>query len=196
VRHYIWYKADGAIGGQEVHGGGFPNDCDLTDPDTQNPLAQQLRANRIRLNPEFAGYLAYDCSCDPSEVWCQCPYHKQATSYVDDGEIVARPTVTMVVDGVDTPSNTADAPLLRTPGANLSIKFRAPEVPNGVQIVVPRQASIGPDMVPNWPITFTFDGGETNSITLYAPAVRGMMSGLGFYEERWVAPLKLFVKGW
>lgn len=199
MRHYLWYRSDGSIGGPETMDFGFPAEIDPRDPDpdTADPVAQTIRGYRIGVD-DHAGWHLYDCGCDPTVRVCGHAAERFRDSYVQlPGDVLAsRDRVEFLVDGVVTAPNSAEAPLNKLPAGSVSFKLREKspgDVPDGTVAKGYRLGTV--DLAEAYPVELTFTGGESSEATLVAPS-QGVKGGIVFTQGMYCAESQLWIRGW
>lgn len=190
MRHYLWYRTDGELGNAETRSKGWPAHADPRDPNTTDPTAQWLRGRRPAAEPDFGGFVAYDCDCDPSVVSCRCPYTMLMTHYFDGQSLIEKPVSSVEVDGrpvtgINTDINDC------VPGSPVSCVIRA-EVEDGHQLLVSNVDA--PFKLLDAPVTVTFTGGVSSPIVVTAPpqGVAGAFQG----KSKYVRYFCVIIRGW
>lgn len=182
MKHWLWYKSDGSLGGEAIYQFGFPADVDLNDEDSEDERVLGYR-NTLATQPDFAGFVAYECPCPPEMVECDCCRQRHIHYYYDTvaEELKLKPTFDILVDGVLAPFTvgvgkesvnevtTVDAP----PGSTVKIRLRqaagSPEgIPPGRQMDL--ECNTSPSVFQSSPVTVTFDGGgQTEEVDAVVP---------------------------
>ena len=193
MKHYVWHRTDGSIGGHMQFQGGFPVGCDPADPATTDPRAQALRAT-YTAKPEYGGIVAYTCGCGAGQTgFCGCANARVRDAIVVGGVVTAMATMQWRVDGVlIDPLGVSDPPLDKTPGANVVVSLVG-AVPDGVAVSIQRNTS--PDLAQSFPVVLTFTGGETDQATLRAPGA-GLTGAVVAYHRVYVPWSGLKIRGW
>lgn len=191
MKHYLWYYADGTLGGEERFSGGFPDTCDPRDPNTTDGVALSLRAARIG-SPNFGGWLEYACGCHTEAQTCPCPTTRVGDSFSVNGAIAGKIQMTMMLDGVPVTSTSMSNPLNKTPGSSLSFYLSA-AVPDGHQIVLGRSLPLMVSLIQS-ETTLTFNGGQTAPVQLIVPA-QGFTAGI-YGISKYIKPFYLHLRGW
>jgi hypothetical protein len=165
MRHFFGYRANGALGSVHTYHGGWPLDMDLRDPNSPSELVRKQRARFAEHNPDIVGFLAFDCSCDHAQGVCECVSAAHATMYAKNGELVAKPTTTvMKVDGVTVSDGER---LIRPPGTKVQFHLECPDVPDGQEVNIFIKGAI---LHPDLPEHLSVSGGKTASLEITAPA--------------------------
>lgn len=189
MRHYFKVNSSGFVTGVATQDGGFSDDLDLADDLSQHP---DVLAHRgfAQADDDFDGFLRWDCPCPPEEVTCPCPHKRFVDYYVENGALVEKVQLTVVVDGVEQPEAINATPLDYPPGTPVELKLRA-NVPDGtIATITPRgRASIAKSTT-----EVTFTDGESEPLTLSAPAqgTTGFVTGTG----KKVRQFSVALRGW
>lgn len=176
MRHWLWFKSSGEIGGDLTVASGWDAGLDFTDAGSTDPEVQYHRDQALLSGgtvgytnlTDFAGFIAYDCPCDPEIVWCHHAAEQVGQSKVSGGSLVARPLPKIMVDGVEI---NHDATVDKTPGAIVTLQLQevvASDMPNGV--VYNATNLNGAEVLQTSPTALTYTGGVTNTINMTAPA--------------------------
>src|SRR3990170_953670 len=130
MKHYFGYHADGTLASMETYGGGWPAESCLDNPLCAVPAVTSLRTLRAQKNPEIVGYVAYACDCPAEEHTCDCCNDYFANHYVNTAtkQFIAKPTMAVVVDGTQIAHQVT---ITKAPGAVVTLKLVAPDMPNG-----------------------------------------------------------------
>ena len=188
MRHFMRVDADGRLIGVTIRVGGFDEDHALTDPSCAHPLAldQWKAANTV---PNFDRFVEYVCSCDSSVEICPCPHTCLVDNYAEGSVLTAKPALTVLVDDVPLPELIATGPLLRTTGTTISLKLQG-SAPDGHQVTLKPAGTAA--IIPA-EVVLTFNGGETDTVSLTAPATG--MSGKVFSISKYVRQFLVQLKG-
>ena len=190
MRYWLWYKADGEIGGEAIISGGWSDDFDFNDPDTLDETALTIR-NQLIAAEGFHSFISYDCPCDPSVEWCHCSTHRCADSRIEGSELATKPDFDILLDDIETDNlSVTDV----SPGMPVSLKLSG-NIPDGVVVQVHNLKPV--DLLQTSPADLVFAGGETNSVSLISPS-QGMKGGVGIVPlNRKDAQMKhIKIRGW
>jgi hypothetical protein len=194
VRHYLSYDADGKLVGIHTHHhagtkmGGWPDDCQLHNPNCQNPTSVWFRANVVGKNGVI-GFIALECDCSPTETTCSCASIDFATKKVVGGVLVSKLEGALLNGG--TPI-TNGATLKRTPGTKLTLKVACVGVPDGTKMDLHQRGTVTTLEEPHVELTFT--DGETPTFEMTTPA-QGLTGGI-FLTSKDVIGIGLSLMGW
>jgi len=193
MRHIIWLKADGSIGGFHIITGGWAPDFDPNDLTESNTQAKFVRDHHAA-NPSngFHSFFEYECPCSPSAGFCDCPNNTCANCHVDGGLLKIKPTLSLLLTNQVVGATSEIAPLVLAAGAEVPIKFTG-SLPDTTVVSVDRVG--GPDSFDTLPTTFTFGGNETPEQTFLVPA-KGQISVFRIDAGKYVRPRIVVVKGW
>jgi len=199
MKHWLIYDNDGLILGAERHPDGWPAGVDPNDAGTSNAAAMNSRtrldASEPQHLPTMAGWVLYECPCvsDSNPGNCLCVEARIADSYRAGDNVLTKPTIDLVVDGVVTPPTTLSTPVDKVPGAAVTLKLVVDTgaVDDGHQVVLRRA---GTPHLSQADVILTFTGGETNQVNLVAPG-QGMIGCLRGISSR-VASKHLHIRGW
>lgn len=209
MKHWLWYKTNGELGGELIYPCGFPDDFDPNDADSKDPQVIAFRKNFVDL-PDFHGFVSYACPCGPEAVYCDCPRQRHLRSYVSGGELAPKPTYEMVLDGVVIPfslgfgvhSKNTVATVDRTPGQVSSLYLRetadTPEsIPDGVPFRI-RCPNPNATMLEQDPTEVVFEKGRTPAVDVVAPPGAGLIEALGVspVSYRYGHPQGLRIRAW
>lgn len=166
MKHWLWHKSDGEVGGDSTYPGGWPAELDLNDVNETDSRVVQVRAHHVIMD-DFAGFVAYECACPSGDVHCGCAAVKMGTSRVNIGTglLEDRPAFTVLVGGAN--YNQGDVNDV-TPGATVTLSLSG-TFPDGTKVDVSSVAGEA-DLIQTSPQVLTFTGNVTNSINLTAPA--------------------------
>lgn len=181
----MWHDNMGEIKGRSDGVGGFSGDP--MDPGTTDPQAIAIR-NYFLTDLGLLGPIPYDCPCDPNDVDCTCSGPALNDHYVDNGNLVAKATTTIKIDG--NVVNSGDT-LERAPGSFLNLQLEA-TTPDGHQVALRFEEALLTNQ--SNPV-LTFTDGASDSILLKTPA-QGLVGIVGVYADRHVCPVYLIVRGW
>lgn len=188
--HYYRVNTDGEIMGAIGCDSRFPSDCDLTDPGCMHPVSIQIRRYSETL-PGFDRIVAFNCACSHAETdFCQCAYMKRCDYYADGSTLVEKPTLTILVDGNPRPEMISLSPIVATTGTVMKLKLQA-AAPDGHQVEIHNPGSVS---IIAETTTLTFNGGETEELSLVVPAHGATGSVLGL--SKYVRQFKVQLKGW
>lgn len=192
MRHYLWHRPDGSLGGHMTFWRGFPETCDPSDPDTTDPTAIGLRAQYTG-RPDFGGIVPYDCPCPVDVNVCSCPSDRMWDTRIVGGAVAALPVVGWVVDGVPVEPNAG--PVVKTPGADVvvSLAVLSGDVPDGTVVMV--RSNGQPLLAPAFPIPLTIVGGVSGDVTFRAPG-QGFTGSVVIAHGVYCATAVLRVTGW
>ena len=190
MRHYLWFDTDGQICGCATYDGGFPAACDPRDQNTLHPVAVDIRKKRFS-DPNFSGWVAYDCPCPTTASRCQCPHDRKLDSYVDTDNIIAKPISTFVLDGT-TVAATDLINLKMSPGTTKVLTVVA-SVPDGhtlpIQPARPTPWKLMPDTV-----NLVFKDGQSSPLTITSPE-QGVTARASGYSK-YVRCFSIRARGW
>lgn len=167
MRHWLWYKTSGKIGGEITYPGGFDTDWDFNDDQSAEEMVQQFRSEYTG-KANFDAFIAYDCPCDPSEVYCDHARQQVKTQRVVGSSLEALPVPEIKVDS----TTTADGDVVdKTPGATvtLDLDIVSGSFSDGTVINATNDPR-GPDLIQSPPGVLTYASGVTNQINVVAPA--------------------------
>jgi len=190
MRHYFGYRADGTLASVETYSGGWPQGVCMADLGCDHPTVTNLRAVRAQNNPEIVGFVAYDCDCPSDEETCDCINDKFAGHCVniETKQFVAKPTTAVFVGGTQVLHGET---VTRPPGAAVKLKVVSPDSPDGATLSF---ATKGPvEISLESQITLTFTHGETQEITLVAPAQGS--KGTAFITGKLARPFAFSLRG-
>lgn len=192
MRTWFWYKSNGEIAGEERYvPNGWDLSVDLNDPDTSHRTAKRIRDLRTA-DPEFGGFVPYDCPCDGESCSCGCAI--AATHYVVDGVLVQKPGFTIEVDGEVVPGG--EKPVDKSPGTTSLLQLRG-ALPDGAVIIVQELANALISVLPTPEVALTFSNGATDQLEVIAPP-RGILARLALKpvdgRHSQVRPLR--IRGW
>jgi len=196
--HYLSFDATGYIVGYAP--GHWTTDWEGEDPTEDSPPAPLgSHARNVRdylLGPDSPGtaigLIEFTCACDALDADCPHVQERVADYYVADPEgtpaLTAKPALTILVDDVSHDPNDPTE-IEKTPGASVTLKLQA-AVPDDTAVTLKRSgaALYGSDPV------LTFDSGETNEVTLTAPA-QGLVGEL-VARTLLVQPTIVRILGW
>lgn len=187
MKQFFGYTPDGIIYWQFVMRGGFPDGCNLDDPNCDNELAKACIKSALSGNPdeELAGIVKYECACSPEVGLCQCYVEKKTNSYVSDGQLLNKPETDIVLDGQNLDM---DEEVIKPAGTLFSLKVLGYGIPDGSKCTL-RQNLLGNSEE----MEITFNNGESTELTFKAPGpgIRGTISIVGKY----VRHFRAFVRG-
>lgn len=189
MRHFIWYDTNGSLRGCETRDRGFGPNCDLRDPNTTDPVAVYIRSRRTA-NPEFAGFFALDCECDPALISCQCPYNKLSSHYFDAGELHPKPERSVWVNDSILPDG-QDEPVDLPPGASAELEISG-SIPDGHKLLIKNVGRVAPFLLAQ-DTEAAFNNGRV-SVTITVPPQGA--SGIIVAESRYVRRIRVLVRGW
>jgi len=196
MKHFFSYEPDGTLYQQVVIKGGFPDDCNIDDPACTHPLSIHIREVQARLqakpdNPwTHSGMVKFECPCDESEGVCGCAPVKRLDAFwcTDTDCLRDKPAIDVLIDGSPVAH---DARITRYPNQLFTCKVVAEtpsEIPDGAIATL-----WSAEMLEDGEITLTFTGGQSNEVTLRAPAqgITGKLVMLGLH----VKVHRVFIKG-
>ena len=170
MRHWLWYKTDGEIGGDITIGGGWDTALDFDDDASTDATVIDNRAGYTG-KTGFSGFIAYDCPCPATDVWCEHPAKKVNEGRVDTTgpTLEDKPVMQLQLDAVDIAH---DSQTDKVPAATVTLAIDeavASTIPDAVQVRVAN--------IPGWaelletsPQDVSFTSGSTPDVTLKAPA--------------------------
>ena len=193
MKHWLWIKKDGSVGGCEIFSGGWSDEHDLNDDgDATHGTVKFIRGLRLK-EPDFSHFIEYSCDCAADEPGCQCPSLAVIHKLFVDGKLVEKPAFDVVLDGVVIP---ATQPVDRPPGSTPSLQLRGP-MPDGTVVEAIDHPRANVCMLERSPANLTFTGGVTNTIQLSVP-IKGMIGRVGLRPTN-LAVAKLSgirIRGW
>lgn len=185
MRHYMWHDNAGEIKGRSDGVGGFTGDP--MDPNTTDPQAMDLR-NHFMSTLGLLGPVQYDCLCDPSDLSCICSGPALNSYYVDNGNLVAKPPTTIVIDG----NSVSLGDLIeKPPGSWVNFRLEA-DIPDGHQIMLRFEEAV---LTTQTDPILTFTDGVSDAILLKAPS-QGMIGRVGIYADKYLLPTYVTICGW
>jgi hypothetical protein len=188
MRTYLCRVTSGELRGITRNDRAWPPGFDLDSDNPQEPLAQRLRALQVQHEPDFAGFVAFDCA-HPDDACCNCGAYATKTKYWDGAALASKPALVVKVNGevVSQPaSETLPVPI--TPGEDFTLRVEA-AVPDGTQLTLgSRMArmSLGE-------VVLTFAGGAAEA-TLKGPAQGALAQVYG--TDKLIRPFGVFIMGW
>lgn len=190
MRHWLWYKTSGEIGGEALIGGGWDNSFDFNDSGTLDPTALNSY-NYLSSLPGFSGFIAYDCVCDPVIVWCQHATEQVANCRVAGDTLEEKPDYVLLVDGVTIDSLTITD---KTPATTVTLQLSG-ALPDDTIIEAINLGNT--HLLQTSPTLLTFSGGVTNTINLVTPS-QGIVGKIGVLPpNREAAKIKqVNLRGW
>lgn len=193
MKHFFGATPDGRLYWTFVRTGGYDGtDVDLDADNPQSAHAQHLLSvynKNQKTNETLDKIVVFECPCPPgSEEVCHCPSEKRLSAYCANGTLTDKPATQLYIDGV---SVTNDTRLSRYPNSLFVIKLVADDpqsIPDGETAQVYSGAMLEDDVA-----TMTFTNGETNTLTLRAPAqgITGSLAIIG----RMVCKHNVHIKG-
>jgi hypothetical protein len=193
MKHYFGATPDGRLYWTFVRAGGYDGSTvDLEDQNPQDPHALHLLSvynKNMKASETLDCVLVYECPCPPGgQEVCDCPSQKRITSYCNNGVLTDKPTCKLLIDGVDTTTGTT---VTRYPNSLFTAQLVADD-PNDFQDGEVAYL-YSTQMLETGQATLTFNSGQTNTVTLRAPAQgsRGYLSVAGIR----VCYYSLYVKG-
>jgi hypothetical protein len=193
MRHFLWLKADGLIGGFHVITGGWSVGFDPTDLTESNLQAKFIRDSHENAGDGFASYFEYNCPCDTSVGLCDCVNTAVEQCHVEAGALTLKPTLAILLDSQNAAGTTADTPLVLPAGTDVTCQLTTDSIPDGTVAQLVRVG--GPDNFATYPVDLTFTGNATNTVTFSVPA-KGMISAFRVDAAKYVRGQIIFVKGW
>lgn len=201
MRHWLWYKTSGELGGDLTRWGGWPAEVDFNDPDYPDADVQKARAD-IVAKPDFAGFLAFECPCtcdpeDPASGMCNCCCVNIRDKYValPAVELTTKPGMVMLLDG--SPVNNDDLQS-HPPGTVLPLVFAAAvpdSIPDGYQVLVKHGRD--PAQILADEVVVEFTAGVTPAVNVTAPSQGAVGGAVGMPVSRRLAePCRLRLRGW
>jgi hypothetical protein len=193
VKHFLGYRADGAIVSIEAFHGGWPRckcadaGCGgLADPSCSDPAVVSLREKRR--GSEVVGWVAVVCPCEAAVGTCACASRAAANNYLADERLVTKFDARFFLDGEEVVNRQV---VDRVPGSvhKLVIESAAPD---GTTIVCGTRGQF--DVCEQQQFEVVLTGGRTPEIVLLTPAQGGRGSfGCGGY---FVASTAFELRGW
>jgi len=175
MKHYLWYKTDGTIGGTCDKTGGWASGEDPSEATPTDVGAAAVKA-ATEAYADFAGWIAYDCGCGTEVGFCSHGDEKIRDSYSDAGTLTAMPAFTLDLDASTVSGPTFETPLDKATGA-CTLKIVSATVPDGATVKVTGGYKTGPALHDALPVTLTFTSGETDTVALNSPPV-GLTAGV------------------
>lgn len=187
MRTYISYRTSGEICGFVMNDQDWPPGYDIMSANPSHPMAAANRAVHA-VDPAFAGFLPYDCVC-AHDALCNCAADMTFNNYVANGQIVAKPSIAVKVNGITVTSD-ENNPVSITPDTDFTLSLVS-AVANGITLQL---QSTGAKLAPALP-ALVFNNGVA-SCTLRAPT-QGFTSRL-FQKTliKELRPFNLYVIGW
>lgn len=189
MRHYFKVGSDGTVIGVASIDGGFTDELDLSDELNQHPTVVAHR-EFAQTEENFQGFLRWDCACPAEETVCHCPHKKFVDYYVDNGALILKTPLTVVVDDADQADLIAQTPLDYPPGTSVVVKLRA-AVPDGTTVTV---VGKGKASIIQADTVLTFTAGESTPVTLKAPAQGTIGRVIG--SSRLIRQFSVALRGW
>lgn len=196
MRHFLGLDADNNLISTHTHKtyqtglGGWAEDFDLDNPNSENPVVIGYK-QRLK-NKKIVRWKLLDCPCSPSKGVCGCASQARCSMRVDDNDaLVPKPTCGFVIDGAPYDPNAA---LDRPPGTAMTLKIAGAEVPDNTTVTLAQGTQIQLMQTQEPSIELTFNGGETEEVTLYAPThgLTGRVQAHGTHT----CPMMFKVRGW
>lgn len=189
MKHFLRINHNGEIIGSISTKGGFSDEHDMSDPNNNHPIVVAQRKLEEG-QPDFARHLTYECPCPRETETCKCVHNYKKMAYVDDGVLVGKPVLTVLVDGEPATTNYDRGSVERTPRSTVKFKLAA-SVPDGHRVLL---KSRGPSHILRQDVELVFTGGTTQEIDLTSPAhgMSGWVVGLSKY----VRPFRLELRSW
>lgn len=176
MKHFVWHRTDGSIGGTFTMTNGVPDDMDPRNEQTTHPAAKQAHQDASS-RMGFNGWVPYDCPCPPKGM-CDCLAERVRDSYVEDGTLRQKPALEILVDGQ--PYQPGTGHLSRPAGSTVEVMFRC-AAPDGHQATV--QPLQGPAVVLQAPTPVRFTGGLSQGLWLRVPPL-GLTGGVGINSPK------------
>ena len=191
MKSYYAVKSSGEIIGVAETAGSFDEETDPTDELNMHHIAKHAR-DTYTANPEFDKFVIFECACPDSDVSCTCPTKNASKYYADNGTLVAKPLLSVIVDGESSSFYEAKAlPIIdRAPGSKVSIALSSTIEDSHIV----RLRSGGQVSIIQGDMDLVFASGATQEIKLTAPA-QGT-SGRVFGQSKYVLPFSITVRGW
>lgn len=191
MRHLYRVNTDGELTGCLTCPGGFTDENDPSDENNSHPLAianRNAAKDNTRHETPYGGLVRYECPCQPDTRTCQCPYTNLPNFYCVGTALVEKPTVTVVINGVETSGtfHSLDLP----PGTKVTIAVKG-DVPDGHML---RLRPVGQAAIAKSAMELVFTGGITQDAVLVAPA-QGM-KGYVVGQSKYARPLSIEIRGW
>ena len=187
MRHYYWHDKTGAI--CSTVSGTLPVGCDIADPANTHPVAADIRSHH-EAHPDFAGWVTYDCECSPEVGHCECAHLNRVLVRVDNGKLVVKPELTVLLDGVVHSGSNASEPVNRKPGSKSVVVLQG-DIPDGHKVAL--RSSKHVHIIESL-LTLTFNGGRTEPVTITAPA-QGMVGWI-YGQSGYLKPFGVHIRGW
>ena len=196
MRSYLTLNADGTFGSGHAANGGFLPENDLTDPNSTSPVVANVKQLVAARGETPQGWVAYDCPCPSHVTWCSCVHHRVNDSYLANGNVVLKPGRIgygghLLIDGVRNDTTTYQVPASLLANSTHTLQYQCADIPDGHTITVMSAPELAPLI--NAPVTLTFTGGITNTVTFTVPPQ--MTSGCLLGKSKYVGLFNLFIRG-
>jgi len=203
MKYYFAYDANGELLAIEMCGNtGWPNQCDLWSDDPQDPTAKDIRALRLKANPETVGFAIWDCGCQSVEDYGDninpaCEFMHAHIYDIDAGVFLPKPDVSLYINNeakmVLEHGCLTDTPIYDyVPGSKVNIKFSG-TVPNGTTLKLDNTNS-AVAALQNGNVVLTFTNNFTEEIEATIP-FQGMGS-IFHVSGRLVCTGSFALRGW
>jgi hypothetical protein len=167
VRHWLWYKTTGEIGGDIITGGGWDLAVDFNEPSTDETV-QGIREHFMG-QADYAGFVPYDCAHPAAAVWCNDAANKVGTDVVDTNTqtLASKPVFDLILDGVAVAAYSSND---KSPGSAVTLQLQVAtgSIPDGTVVKARNVTDVS--LLQTSPQDLTFVAGVTNQATLTAPA--------------------------
>lgn len=193
MKHYLWHKSDGEIGGELTYQGGWPSGKDPSDSECTDPIAASNRAWALD-QVGCTAIVEYSCACAGSLEFCSCAVDRCNDSVISEGSVTAKQAVTVCLGGTDKDDaiNGAESAYDVTPASTITLKLKA-SVADDTEVVLKNCAS-GEDLIDD-DVTLTFTSGVTNEVTINTPA-QGLKGGVYTLTTLLVPRTRCVLRGW
>ena len=161
MKHWLWYKTDGEIGGEIVRRDGWGVE-DLNDSESTDPTVIDLRATYTVMSG-FTGFISFTCGDGDGLCDCACQKVSDERVNLSGPALETKPTFVIKVDSVTMDNKgTID----KTPSVSVDIHLEG-TVPDGVVVCLANAGRV--DMLETSPQFLTFSSNVTNTIAITAP---------------------------
>lgn len=188
MRHFIWYKTSGELGGVESRTGGWDDHVDITDPNTSDSVAQLIRSHRPTSVDDFGGFAIYECDCPIQDSHCACPHELVSTHYYESNEFAPKPDRDIELNGA---AANLYLPNDFTPGTTVSLTLRS-SVPDGHTLSIENISSLGGIIDGAQSISFTSGISSELNIDVPPQGVMGAITG----SSNLIRDFRIIIRGW
>ncbi len=193
MKHWLWYKKNGAFGGCELKEGGWGEEHNFLSED-KHPIIQGIFDIRNE-HPDFEDYFLYECSCLSSKKACRCPHNACIFKCLRNGKIVDKGPLDVYLEDVLEKNTTKRPTVIKTANSTLSLILKGP-LPDGSKVII-SQPNNSIAIVKENPTLVVFNNGESNKIELQVPP-KGFKSMIVFNPEddSLASPRSFILQGW